>query len=300
MTEAPLRTDWTDSVAHGAAPDEAALREHLCDVHEQYAGFTESCAMHCRDEAGRTSYDWVVEVVERERYQVILDIACGSGPLLQLCHESLPPETRLIGMDLSPDELRLAQDRLPAGRAELVEGQAQQLDFLADDAIDVALCHWALTLMDPITPVLTELTRVIAPGGRFAALVDGPMDAAPGYRQVHDLIYSHVQAELPNYGPIDLGDPRVRTGNSLVSLIEHAVPGAAVRIETSVVKMSGPSKTLAEEASGFFYAAFVLSPTARQRMLAELADLIADTPTGQAPTFAMPVNRLIVDFPHWS
>ncbi len=297
MTEASLQTDWTNSVANGAAPDEAALREHLRAVHEEYAGFTESCAMHCRDKAGRTSYDWLAEVVEPERHQAVLDIACGSGPLLQLCHELLPGLTRLIGMDMSPDELRLARDRLPAGRAELVEAQAQQLDFLADNAIDVALCHWALTLMDPITPVLTELARVVAPGGRFAALVDGPMDAAPGYEQVHDLIYSHVQAELPNYGPIDLGDPRVRTADSLVTLIERVIPGAAARIETSVVRMSGPSKTLAEEASGFFYAAFVLSPAARQRMLADLADLLADAPPHQAPTFAMPVNRLIVDLP---
>lgn len=297
MTESSLRTDWTSSVACGAAPDAAALREHLCAIHYEYAGFTENCAMHCRDYAGRTSYAWLAEAVERDHHRVLLDIACGSGPLLQLCHEMLPPDMRLIGIDMSPDELRLARDRLPEGRAELVEGQAQDLDCLGDNSIDVALCHWALTLMDPVTPVLTELARVIAPGGRFAALVDGPMDAAPGYQQVHDLIYGHVHAEMPAYGQVDLGDPRVRTAEGLLKLVEHVLPGAAVRIESSVVSMSGPSETLAAEVSGFFYAAFVLSPMARRAMLADLAGLLADTPTNRTPTFAMPVNRLIVDFP---
>lgn len=298
MTESLLRTDWTSSVVRGAAPDAAALREHLRAVHHNHAGFTESCAMHCRDKQGRTSYAWLAEAVVPDQHRVILDVACGSGPLLQLCHETLPSDRRLIGIDMSPDELTLARNRLPEGRAELVEGQAQHLDFLPDDSVDVALCHWALTLMDPVIPVLTELQRVIAPGGRFAALVDGPMEAAPGYEQVHDLIYAHVQAELPNYGQMDLGDPRVRTADSLVALVEDAFPGAVVRVETDVVKMSGQAKALAAEASGFFYAAFVLSPSARQGMLADLASLLARTSPGQAPTFAMPVNRMIVDLPH--
>ncbi|WP_372892393.1 class I SAM-dependent methyltransferase [Rhodosalinus sp.] len=295
MTDAPLRTDWTDRLANGTAPEPDALRGHLRRIHRDHAGFTESCAMRCRDAAGRTSYAWLAEAVEPARHRVLLDLACGSGPLLQLCHASLPADIRLIGVDMSPDELALARDRLPEGRARLIEAQAQQLDELDDGAVDVALCHWALTLMDPVAPVLEEVGRVLAPGGRFAALVDGPAEAAPGYADVHDLIYGHVQAELPAYGTVDLGDPRVRSSDDLVALARAALPGASVRIETSVVTMSGPAETLAQEAAGFFYAAFVLSPAARLRMLADLAGLLSDmAPDGQ-PTFAMPVNRLVAD-----
>lgn len=242
MTDAPLRTDWTETLARGAAPDPAALRAHLRAVHRDHAGFTESCATRCRDAAGRSSYAWLAEVVEPDRHGVLLDVACGSGPSLRLCHETFPPGMRLIGIDMSPDELALASRRLPAERAELVEAQADGLEFLADGSVDVALCHWALTLMDPVAPVLSEIRRVLTPGGRFAALVDGPMAAAPGYGDVHDLIYRHVQAELPGYGDVDLGDPRVRTGDDLVALVGAAFPGAAVRVETGVVTMSGPAE----------------------------------------------------------
>ena len=297
MTGGSVRTDWTSSVARGAEPDEVALRDHLRAVHQEYAGFTENCATNCRDEAGRTSYEWLAEAVDRDRHQILLDIACGSGPLLQLCHETMPADLRLIGIDMSPDELTLARERLPESRATLVQGEAQRLDCLPDNSVDVALCHWALTLMDPVTEVLTELERVIAPGGRFAALVDGPMDAAPRYHAVHDLIYGYVQAEMPDYGAIELGDPRVRTGESLITLIERVLPGVTARIETNVVRMSAPSTTLAKEASGFFYAAFVLSATAREQMLSDLARLLDDMAAGQTPTFEMPVNRLIVEFP---
>lgn len=295
MTDAPLRTAWTDALLRGAEPDPAALRAHLRAVHHDHAGFTESCAARCRDAEGRTSYAWLAEAVDPDRHRSVLDVACGSGVLLELCHGALPPETRLIGIDMSPDELALARARLPEGRAQLVEAQAQRLDVLADASVDVALCHWALTLMDPVAPVLAEMARVLAPGGRFAALVDGPMDAAPGYGAVHDLIYAHVQAALPAYGAVDLGDPRVRTADDLLALARAAFPAAEVRIESSVVTMSGPAERLAEETAGFFYAAFVLSPAARVAMLADLAALLAANARAGAPGFAMPVNRLVVD-----
>ena len=295
MTDAPLRTEWTDALVRGAAPDPEALRAHLRAVHHDHAGFTESCATLCRDAEGRTTYDWLAEAVDPGRHRSVLDLACGSGVLLELCHETLPPETRLFGIDMSPAELALARARLPERRARLVEAEAQRMDFLADAGVDVVLCHWALTLMDPVAPVLAEIARALAPGGRFAALVDGPMDAAPGYGAVHDLIYGHVQAALPAYGTVELGDPRVRSAEELLALTRAAFPGAGIRIETRVVTMSGPPETLAREAAVFFYAAFVLSPRARLRMLADLAGLLSATARDGAPRFAMPVNRLVVD-----
>ena len=64
--------------------------------------------------------------------------------------------------------------------------------------------------------------------------------------------------------------------------------------------MSGPADTLAAEAAGFFYAAFVLSPSARLRMLTDLADLLGKLSPDKVPTFAMPVNRITVDLPQSS
>ncbi|MBS3805556.1 MAG: hypothetical protein KGY54_13480, partial [Oleiphilaceae bacterium] len=92
-----------------------------------------------------------------------------------------------------------------------------------------------------------------------------------------------------------LGDQRVRNANSLVTLIEEAFPGSSVSAETGVVTMSGPARAVAEEASGFFYAAFVLSPSARERMLKDLTRLLADQSTGQVATFNMPISRIVAD-----
>ena len=183
---------------------------------------------------------------------------------------------------------------MPDGAADLLQADAQDMAAIADGSVDAVLCHWALTLMDPVAPVLDEVRRVLAPGGRFAALVDGPMEAAPGYAEVHDLIYGHVQAELPGYGAVDLGDPRVRGTDSLSDLVRAAFPDATVTVETGVVTMEGPATEVAEAAAGFFYAAFILSPARRVRMLAELAALLAAPAGGAQGRFAMPINRLLV------
>ena len=70
---------------------------------------------------------------------------------------------------MSQAELNLAKTL--ADTATLVHAKAQNLEFIGDEEIDVVLCHWALTLMDPVGPVLEEVSRVLKPGGTFAAIV---------------------------------------------------------------------------------------------------------------------------------
>ena len=288
-----LDTAWTRSLARGEAPDGASLRDHLLAVHGAHAGFTEACASRCRDAAGRTSYAWLVEAIDPGRHSDVLDLACGSGPLLDLAHARFGGRVSLTGVDMSDQELALAHARVPDAGLALHRGLAQDMAFLPDASQDAVLCHWALTLMDPVAPVLREVRRVLRPGGRFAAIVDGEMDAAPGYRAVHDLIYGWVQREYPAYGEFDLGDARVRDTQALADLARATFDDAEVRIEPSVLYLSDPPETLAREAAGFFYAAFVLSPVANAAMLAELAQLFRET-GGAPPTFAMPINRLVV------
>ena len=227
----------------------------------------------------------------------VLDLSCGSGPLLKILYDR-NKNLKLKVVDMCPEELALAKARLPDGVVDLFELKAQNLTAIDDNSIDVVLCHWALTLMNPITPVLNEVSRVLSSGGRFAALVDGPMNAAPIYSHVHNLIYRFVQAKLPKYGEIDLGDPRIRSTDSLRDLLREAFPNAKVNIETSVVSMKGPVTEVAETAAGFFYASFILPPENRRIMLSELSNLLETSKQsgdlGRQGRFSMPINRIVI------
>ena len=292
-----LNSNWTDSLTRNLHPDSDALVDHLRTVHQEHTGFTEACASTCRDEAGRNSYEWLAELVPDNESLNVLDLACGSGPLLKILFDR-NKNLNLNGIDMCPEELGLAKTLLLNSGVNLIESKAQNLTAIDDNSVDIVLCHWALTLMDPIAPVLDEVRRILTSKGQFAALVDGPMNSAPGYKEVHDLIYSYVQEEMPSYGKIDLGDPRIRGSESLSNLARKAFPEAKVTIETNVVSMKGPVTQVAEIAAGFFYAAFVLKPDKRKSMITHLSNILAisngSSHSERKGQFSMPISRLLV------
>ena len=292
-----LNSIWTDSLANNQQPDSKALLAHLKTIHQNNAGFTEKCASSCRDKTGRNSYEWLAEIVPDVDGIRVLDLACGSGPLFKILYDR-NKNFKLKGADISPEELELAKARLPKGSVDLFELKAQNLSAIDDNSIDVVLCHWALTLMNPITPVLNEIRRVLSSGGKFAALVNGPMDGAPGYNDVYNLIYKYVQAKLPRYGEIDLGDPRIRSTDSLKNLLSEAFPDSNISIETSMVSMEGPVAEVAETTAGFFYASFILPPETRRILLSVLSNLLVVSKQSgdqeRQGRFSMPINRLVV------
>ena len=292
-----LNSIWTDNLARNLCPDSNALVDHLRTIHQEHAGFTEICASSCRDDVGRNSYEWLAELIPDNKSLRVLDLACGSGPLLKILFDR-NKNLNLKGIDMCPEELELAKTRLINSEVDLIESKAQNLTAINDNSIDIVLCHWALTLMDPVAPVLDEVRRVLTYRGRFAALVDGPKDVAPGYTEVHNLIYSHVQKEIPSYGKIDLGDPRVRGSESLSNLVKKAFPESNVTIDTNVVSLEGPIIQVAEIAVGFFYAAFVLKPETRKLIITKLSKILTiskeSTDSERQGRFSMPISRLLV------
>lgn len=100
---------------------------------------------------------------------VVLDLACGTGDLAELCAER---GARVIGVDFAGEMLRGAHRR--AVPAEFVQGDGARLP-LPDASISAAVCGFALRNFVSLPAVFTELARVLRPGGRVALLdVDRP------------------------------------------------------------------------------------------------------------------------------
>ena len=118
----------------------------------------------------------------------LLDIGTGTGR----CAEVLAEDAKLIvGLDRSPEMLRLARARLqhlPAASWELVQGDFTALPF-APASFDTVLLHQVLHFAaDPALP-LAEAARVCRPGGRIAIV-----DLAAHGRE--DLRERHAHARL--------------------------------------------------------------------------------------------------------
>lgn len=97
-------------------------------------------------------------------YLQLLDIGCGTGRLLELLAHKLP-QAQLTGLDLAPNMLQQARERLD-DQITLVQGDAEQLPF-ADQTFDLVVSSSTFQWLAQLDACFGEVVRVLKPGGRF-------------------------------------------------------------------------------------------------------------------------------------
>ena len=106
----------------------------------------------------------------------VLDAACGTGRhSLWLAAQG----HTVVGIDASPDMLAKARAKLPDARFE--QGELTALP-LPDASVDAALCALALVHLPDLRPALSELARVVRPGGRIVISDVHPFLVALGWQ----------------------------------------------------------------------------------------------------------------------
>lgn len=99
----------------------------------------------------------------------LLDLACGTGDLLELAAER---GAHAVGVDFAAGMLRAGHRRLPG--AAFVRGDGAALP-LRDASFQVIACGFAFRNFVSVPEVLQEFARVLEPGGRLAVIdVDRP------------------------------------------------------------------------------------------------------------------------------
>jgi arsenite methyltransferase len=100
----------------------------------------------------------------------VLDAGCGTGLLVQAMSGTIGSQGRIIGVDFSNDMLDVAKNRCSElANIELQQGSVTELNF-ADNCFDAASCIQTLLYVDDVETALSELHRVLKPGGRVAIL----------------------------------------------------------------------------------------------------------------------------------
>ena len=94
--------------------------------------------------------------------RTVLDAGCGTGLVGQALRDAGFHGT-LLGVDLSPDSVALAEARGIYG--ELAVGDLQQPLPYGDDSVDAVVCVGVLTYVPDVAAIWTEFCRVTRPGG---------------------------------------------------------------------------------------------------------------------------------------
>ncbi len=153
--------------------------------------------------------DNVIARAQLKAGQHVLDLGTGTGAVAERAAQLVGPTGHIVGVDLSPDMLRLAQRRVTARgltKITLGEGRAESLP-IEDRAFDVVLASLSLMYVIDRAAAARELARVLRPQGRLVAAVWGGPD-------VCDIVLFQQTAgrfagppPVPGVGPGALADP---------------------------------------------------------------------------------------------
>lgn len=136
--------------------------------------FGRTAERYARSQGRRYPKETVLRLAEPRRDDRYLDVGTGPGTLVRIIG---PAVGYAVGTDLTPEML----GRFDPGdsRAAAVRADALRLPFAAG-AFTVATCGSVFHHLEEPEHAATEVTRVLAPGGRFL-LIDmaGPEEAVP-------------------------------------------------------------------------------------------------------------------------
>lgn len=138
----------------------------------------------------------------------LLDVACGSGAHL----EQLSSEFQVMGIDVDPNMLRVARERLPAAELRV----ADMADFDLGRRFDVILCLFSsiayVRTLDKLKQSLASFARHLQP--------DGLIIIEPWYTPTTftpDTV-SVVEIEKPGLRIVRVNVSRSREGHSILDL----------------------------------------------------------------------------------
>ncbi|HKE00119.1 MAG TPA: methyltransferase domain-containing protein, partial [Planctomycetota bacterium] len=216
----------------------------------------------------------------------VLDLGTGSGAVAVEVARRVGPSGSVTALDLSPEMLEVARQRIARDRlanVELHEGRAEAIPA-GDAAFDVVLASLSLMFTIDRATVARELRRVLRPGGRFVAAVW----AAPERCDI--VLFQQTAARfappppVPGAGPGALADPA-----PFVARLADA--GIDARVETEELGFDFDTFDLAWEVLAGVTAA-QLAPDRRQE--AKEAVRVAMWPGGAGARRFRNVTQFIV------
>lgn len=219
----------------------------------------------------------LTELAEIRAGDRVLDVACGTGIVARHAAERTGGAGAVVGIDVNEEMLRVAR-LATAGRSPVIEfrqGNATGLPF-SDGTFDAVCCEQALQFFSDPVKALSEMRRVVAPGGRACVSVCRPIRYCPAYVALADLLDRYAG---PEAGAIMRAPFSTWTLPELRRLFRDAgFEGVRLRIEVGSLRYPSCREFLRQEAASSPLAGPVsaLSDDVREELIRDLEEALSD------------------------
>ena len=142
------------------------------------------------------SVDAVLDAASVRNGSRMLDVCCGPGVLSAA---AVARDAQATGIDFSAEAVNIARSNVPD--AEFHEGDALAIPFDAD-SFDAVVCGFGIIHVPDPEAALSEMHRVLIPGGRVAISVWEAPNPGNGFGLLYSSISAHadMNVDLP-HGP---------------------------------------------------------------------------------------------------
>ncbi len=162
----------------------------------------------------------------------LVDIGTGTGRILELLG---PAASQAIGIDRSPEMLRIARVKLDGQPYELRQGDINALQ-LAEGSADTITLHQVLHFLPAPASAIGECARLLGEGGQLLIV-----DFAPHEREELRLDHAHARLGFSDQqvagwlgaAGLQLAETRSLKGSELTIKLWHATRRAAVKVKAA-------------------------------------------------------------------
>ncbi len=115
--------------------------------------------------------DRLIEIADPAWDSSVIDIACGPGTATLRAAKRVGPGGSVLGIDLAPQMVALAERRAQAEgftNVTFMEGDAEVLEGVPDAAFDTAISNFGVIFAPEAERMVEAVARVLKPGGTFA------------------------------------------------------------------------------------------------------------------------------------
>ena len=157
----------------------------------------------------------LIEALHLEAPARIADVGCGGGATSIAILRDVPASSVVHGFDLSPASINAARKRNSAVDFQIADMASAEPPAQLYDRL---VSRFGVMFFENPSQAFANLSRWLAPGGRFAFAVWGPQEENPWRTTVSDVVGQIV--ELPPFDPEAAGPFRYADAGKFLDLLQ--------------------------------------------------------------------------------